>query len=1127
MVPGAVTFQETVPSTVTDVTWRNVSSAARLPDVSGLAGLTNYWLSHDNAAIALGPLSVSGNLTVTAFGPITQAAGLGNGITAATASFEVLGNNPITLTNADNDIGSVGFSARHGTQTVSFVNKDGFSLSTSDLGRSALSVEAKTGDIDQDLPITQLPAAGDVTLTVAAGAKVTLDEANTFGGRVVIQGQASEAYIRNFSPTASLDDYVLPNSLTKLTVHHQIAPVVLGNMGTGGVLPNLATLDVDAEGIYQKPGTAIKVATASFGNLEAPPPTAEFKLTAAGNDFGTVRITHLGYGDVAITDANALSLGTTSLGQGRASIRAGGAITQTGPLTTGGARLSVASTGGAITLDNAGNDILGVLDLSAAGAAPVTVVNDTDLNLGNVTTGTGALTVSTTAGFPNGTISQAPGTRIQAGGAFTVGGPDPFGSDVRLDNPGNTFAGPVSVPHATNLFLRAAGSLTLGDWQAGTAIVLTGGAITQQAGTAIVQGEAGGNFYADAGGSPITLDSAGNRFYVFSAATTGNLSVRDTNGLILGDLRLGGGNLTVQVGDALGEIGSILQTGPGTVSVIGAGGTQVTLDKANELRGTVSVTGAGAVEVWTRNDLPLTAGSLAGATTVKLRAGGTITLPDAALNLQSLDAAASRIKVSKDVTASGALALAGDTDFGAGPRVLTGNSVSLTGDATDLVLTAFLDDGAKAPGVGSVKAAGFLSQSALTAPNGFGAITVGREMNLSTVLANGAGRVAGIKAGAVSESDVVAESVGPVSAVGYAAVPFQTGLVGKLQGLRVYARGADPRTGVGIGPVAAEGDIKGTRLLAPKGVQSVAAGGEVNDFDAVADFIPDGSAAKPTYGRVASLSATSLDNARVRADTIGTVTTGTSAKFRTDGSVRESQFVARDGTGTGIAAIRAAGNGSEVEVWAPGKVPEVSFAGGLSTYSVIGAGYGPTGSLGTLRLGGFNFSTVVSRQVTSITVNGRVEDSFVNVFGNDRGVGLGSFAATGTVAGSVFDITDGDLTSFSAARFWNSTAQVGARFTRGNTVDAAVLFNTLRKLGSFRVTNPSDGTAAGAAFRDSYVAAGNLGTVSITQVATVDPDTELQGVVHSTAGSAGTVTVAGTAVPVGTTIQAKFKNAAN
>ncbi|HJZ92993.1 MAG TPA: hypothetical protein VKE40_19110, partial [Gemmataceae bacterium] len=158
------------------------------------------------------------------------------------------------------------------------------------------------------------------------------------------------------------------------------------------------------------------------------------------------------------------------------------------------------------------------------------------------------------------------------------------------------------------------------------------------------------------------------------------------------------------------------------------------------------------------------------------------------------------------------------------------------------------------------------------------------------------------------------------------------------------------------------------------------------------------------------------------------------------------------------------------------------------------------------------------------------------VFGNAAGVGLGTFTARGTLDGTVIDVTDGDVTSFTAARMRDSTVQVGARYTKGNTVDAAVVFApTLRKIGTLKLTAPFSGPssppatqAASAAFRDSYVAAGSLGTISITGQASIADDTETHGVAYGNAGAHGTVTVGGVMVPDNTTLtNTKFRKAGN
>ena len=74
----------------------------------------------------------------------------------------------------------------------------------------------------------------------------------------------------------------------------------------------------------------------------------------------------------SITDANALILGTTSLGGGSLTVNTSGAITQTGAIGAGAASFNAGSN--PITLTNTSNDFTGVVSLTG------TNVSITDAN---------------------------------------------------------------------------------------------------------------------------------------------------------------------------------------------------------------------------------------------------------------------------------------------------------------------------------------------------------------------------------------------------------------------------------------------------------------------------------------------------------------------------------------------------------------------------------------------------------------------------------------------------------------------------------------------------------------------------------------------------------------------------
>src|SRR5690348_2972101 len=99
---GGVTLAVSGAGTIHDVALRDASST---PSLIGLpAALNNLTLHYDNAGIALPAETLTGNLDVTANGPITDS---GNVVVAGTTSLAAGAANNITLTHADDFGGAV------------------------------------------------------------------------------------------------------------------------------------------------------------------------------------------------------------------------------------------------------------------------------------------------------------------------------------------------------------------------------------------------------------------------------------------------------------------------------------------------------------------------------------------------------------------------------------------------------------------------------------------------------------------------------------------------------------------------------------------------------------------------------------------------------------------------------------------------------------------------------------------------------------------------------------------------------------------------------------------------------------------------------------------------------------
>ena len=603
--PLAVTGNSTLSAGVGSITLGNAGN-----DFTGALSLTGSSAAITDAnALVLGSVSLGGgSLTVNTSGAITQS----GPITAGAESFSA-GANPITLTNAGNDFtGAVSLTGG----AVSLTDANALDLGSVNV--SSLNV-VSGGAITQSAPLS---VSGTATFAAGANAITLANVTNDFGGPVSLGGGAVALTDANALTLGLVNASSLTVNATSITqdasglsvsgtttlnagsIALTTATNVFGTLVTtsGGSVSvtdanavslgaiNAASLNVTAGGAITQ-SAPVTVSGASAFAAGANPIT----LTNASNDFtGAVNLTG---SSAAITDANALALGTVSLGGGSLTANASGAITQTGPITAGASSFSAGAN--PITLTNAGNDFTGAVSLTG-GAVSLTIANALDLGLVNVSS-----------------------LNVVAGGAITQSGPIAAGTTslgagsnaITLPNATNDFTGAVSLTggavsitdaNALTLGTLATGALTavstgalnLGQGAVGGNLVATsnGGAITQSGGLTVA-----GTSSLDAGASSITLANAGNDFGGAVSLSGSSASIADANALTLGTVSLGGGSLVVTASGAITQSGSITA---GAAS-FNAGSNPITLaNPGNDFSGAVSLSG-GDVTITDANVLTL------------------------------------------------------------------------------------------------------------------------------------------------------------------------------------------------------------------------------------------------------------------------------------------------------------------------------------------------------------------------------------------------------------------------------------------------------------------------------------------------------------------------------------------
>ncbi len=365
-----------------------------------------------------------------------------------------------------------------------------------------------------------------------------------------------------------------------------------------------------------------------------------------------------------------------------------GAIGQAGALNVVGTSTLNAGTG-AITLTSVGNDFQGAV--SASGSS-ISLSDTSDLSVALTTTGNSVL---------------------NAGGSLAVSGTT---RDLTT-NAGATSFGATTV----------SGNLT----------TVASGAIGQTNVLAVT-----GTSSFSAGANAITLANAGNNFggaVSLSNSGAGNVSIRDGDGLLLGNVNVGTGTLGVQAVGITQAAGTAItqSAGGGAVSFDGGSGAVTLANANNDFTGPVNLSG-GATQITDQNALTLGT----------LNTGALTATSSGALNLGSGNVGGNLVATSNNgaISQTGALNVAGTSTLNAGTGAITlantnndftgaviaaGRSVSIT-DANDLAI-AGLTSGPN--GTVSLIAGGSLALSGSAIDTGTADLTLTSKGGLLTTSA--------------------------------------------------------------------------------------------------------------------------------------------------------------------------------------------------------------------------------------------------------------------------------------------------------------------------------------------------------------------------------------------------------
>jgi hypothetical protein len=312
-----------------------------------------------------------------------------------------------------------------GANNVAITDVNAIDFGTSTLGIGSFTVTAV--GITQSGAITQAFSAGTVTFNAGSGVITLANASNNFTGSVALNSTGATVAITDMN---AID----------------FGASVLGS----------GSFTVTSVGITQS-GAITAVGATSF-NAGA----GVITLANAGNNFsGSVALNNSGANNVAITDANAIDFGSSTLGSGTFTVTSVG-ITQSGAITAAGTSSFNAGTG-AITLTQS-NDFAGSVTLNSTGAT-VAITDINAIDFAASVLGSGSFTVTAVGITQSGAITQA-----SSAGTVTF---NAGAGVITLTNASNDFTGSVSLNNSgnNNVSVQDSTDLTMGLSNIGSGIL--------------------------------------------------------------------------------------------------------------------------------------------------------------------------------------------------------------------------------------------------------------------------------------------------------------------------------------------------------------------------------------------------------------------------------------------------------------------------------------------------------------------------------------------------------------------------------------------------------------------------------------------------------------------------------
>jgi len=583
-----------------------------------------------HASASTSDLVINGNITVDS-GAATFMAG--RSVLITSGADIVAGSGAVTVTlNADRDGNSSG---------GVFINPGGTSITTNGgdfiIGGGATPASTPVfGPTDKAIYIdaaTISTGAGNISVrgqggtTSGSGAAIGIDITNgtsfsTTSGNITFVGTGG-AVTDNFTSGVSLF-----NGSSLSTVTGAISLTGTTN-GTG---TNAYGVKIQQNSFVAATGNG-SIAINGTGGAGA---------SGAANEgvalFDNADVTSAGSGTIAITATGGANSHAFSTGSGSNDITIGGG-SATGAITIAANSISINApnttiqTTGTATLRQTTNGTAIVVG-STNGVGATLNLSDAELDSVNA----GLLQIGDSN---SGAISQSGAVSLAGAVSFTTGA-----NTITLTDASNDFNGAVSLANSgANLVqLTTVDQVDLGNVAVGGDLTLISGDFVSDSGTIVVPG----TLTVTAGTVPspkdVTLDGVSNNFGTVVIARGNNVTLSDTNAIVLGASTVSAA-LTVTTAGAITQSGALSVTGVATLEA--GSGNNITLNNASNNFSTVSIVTGNTVNLVDANALILGASSVSSSLTVStsgaitqsdgITVGGTLTVGAGASNNITLD----------------------------------------------------------------------------------------------------------------------------------------------------------------------------------------------------------------------------------------------------------------------------------------------------------------------------------------------------------------------------------------------------------------------------------------------------------------------------------------------------------